>query len=328
MRIFSGIQPTGQMHIGNYLGAVRNWVALQKEHECLFCVVDLHALTVPQDPKQFPAATLDKVIELIALGIDPERSTIFVQSHVREHTELAWILNTMTPLSELMRMTQFKDKAKKHKDNINAGLLTYPVLMAGDILLYRTDAVPVGEDQTQHLEFASMVAEKFNARYGTYFKKPRAIIPPMGARVMSLQDPVKKMSKSDPFETQITMFEEPESIIKKIRRAVTDTGKEVRFDPKRKPGISNLMSLYALLSECSVGEVEKRFEKQGYSAFKKAVGEFLASRLEPFRKKKKELDRRRLYVEEIIRKGAQRSRVTAQDTMREVKERVGMLEQR
>lgn len=328
MRIFSGIQPTGQMHIGNYLGAVRNWVNLQQEHECLFCVVDLHALTVPQDPKQFSKATLDKVIELISLGVDPERATLFVQSHVREHTELAWILNTVTPVSELARMTQFKDKSKKHKDNVNAGLLNYPVLMAGDILLYRTDAVPVGDDQTQHLEFASMVAEKFNARYGTYFKKPKALIADMGARIMSLQDPSKKMSKSDAPDTQITMFEEPEMIMKKIRRAMTDTAKDVRFDPRKKPGISNLITIYSLFANCMIPEVEKKFEKQGYAGFKKAVGEFLAERLEPFRKKKKELDQRRLYIEEIIRKGAQRARVVAQDTMREVKERVGMLEQR
>lgn len=328
MRIFSGIQPTGQMHIGNYLGAVQNWAKLQREHECMFCVVDLHALTVPQDPKQFAKATLDKVIELIALGIDPEHSTLFVQSHVREHTELAWILNAITPVSELARMTQFKDKSKKHKDNVNAGLLTYPVLMAGDILLYHTDAVPVGDDQTQHLEFASMVADKFNARYGTYFKKPKALIAPVGARIMSLQDPSKKMSKSDAPDTQITMFEEPEMIIRKVKRAVTDTGKEVRFDPKKKPGISNLITIYSLFADLPIPRVEKQFEKQGYAGFKKALGEFLAGRLEPFRKKKKELDQRRLYIEEIIRKGAQRARVVAQDAMREVKERVGMLEQR
>lgn len=326
MRIFSGIQPTGELHIGNYLGAVRNWVELQKRNECLFCVVDLHAITVPQDPEAFSKATMEKAMELLAFGIDPGTSTLFVQSHVKEHTELAWIANTVTPVGELERMTQYKDKSKKYKASVNAGLLNYPILMAADILLYQTEAVPVGEDQTQHLEFARMIAKKFNSRFGKTFQEPKAILPDVGARIMSLEEPKKKMSKSDSAESQIKVFEEPALIRKKILRAVTDTGKEIRYSPTKKPGISNLLVIYSLFGEMTMQDVEKKFKNSGYAGFKKALADLLVEKLEPFRKKKKELENREVYVKEILKKGAAKAAALARFTMEDVRKRVGFLE--
>ncbi|MBI2573893.1 MAG: tryptophan--tRNA ligase [Candidatus Wildermuthbacteria bacterium] len=326
MRIFSGIQPTGAMHIGNYLGAVRNWVELQKHNECLFCVVDLHAITVPQDPGMFSKTTMEKVIELLALGIDPSVSALFVQSHVKEHTELAWILNTVTPMGELERMTQYKDKSKKYKASVNAGLLNYPILMASDILLYQTEAVPVGEDQNQHLEFTRMVAKKFNGRYGATFKEPKAVLPDLGARIMSLEDLKKKMSKSDSAESQIKIFEEPPLIRKKISGAVTDAGKEIRYDPVKKPGISNLLAIYSLFGEIAMQDAEKKFKTSGYAGFKKALADLLVEKLEPFRKKKKELENREVYIKEILKKGSAKAASLARFTMENVRKRVGFLE--
>lgn len=326
MRIFSGIQPTGEMHIGNYLGAVRNWIELQKQNECLFCVMDLHAITVPQDPGALSRATLDKVIELLALGIDPALSTLFIQSHVKEHTELSWILHTVTPVGELERMTQYKDKSKKQKTGVNSGLLNYPVLMAADILLYRTEAVPVGDDQEQHLEFTRMVAKKFNGRFGETFKEPKSILPPYGARIISLEDPKKKMSKSDSAESQIKIFDEPALIRKKILRAVTDTGKEIRYLPAKKPGISNLLVVYSLFSGMTVQDAEKKFKTSGYAAFKKALADLLVEKLDPFRRKKKELEGREVYIREILRKGMGKAHSIAKFTMDDVKKRVGFFE--
>ncbi len=325
MRIFSGIQPTGELHIGNYLGAVRNWIELQNTGECLFCVVDLHALTVTQKPEEFRKAILNKVIELLALGIDPEKCTLFIQSQVKEHTELAWILNTLAPLGDLERMTQFKDKSKKNKENINMGLLDYPVLMASDILLYKTEAVPVGQDQTQHLELARNLAKKFNALYGHTFTEPKTLLRETGAKIMSLQDPKKKMSKSDGAQTAIGIFDEPSSIEEKISHAVTDTGKEVRFDPEKKPGISNLLTIYSLMSNEPVKMLEKKFKGKGYATFKKDLTDLLVSMLEPFRKKKKELKARELYVQEILRQGASRARSIASSTMEDVRAKIGLL---
>ncbi|MCH8048572.1 tryptophan--tRNA ligase, partial [Patescibacteria group bacterium] len=227
MRIFSGIQPTGQLHIGNYLGATKNWAELQTKHDCFFMIADLHALTTVQDPQQFSQTTLAKFVELLSVGLNPEKCIIFVQSRVKGHTDLAWILSTLTPLGELERMTQFKDKAKKQHTNINAGLLTYPTLMAADILLYKTQGVPVGKDQTQHLELTRTIAKKFNSTYGKVFPEPKTLLVKEGAKIMSLKEPKKKMSKSDTEESSIGSFEEPESIQKKIQRAVTDTGKEI-----------------------------------------------------------------------------------------------------
>ncbi len=325
MKIFSGIQPTGELHIGNYLGAIKNWTELQKENECMFCVVDLHALTVFQDPEIFRKATYNKVIELLSLGLDSEKCTIFIQSSVKEHTELAWILNTLTPVGELERMTQYKDKSKKHKDNINAGLLDYPVLMAADILLYKSQAVPVGQDQTQHLELARTLAKKFNATYGQTFPEPKTMISEAGAKIMSLQDPARKMSKSDGPETIISIFEDPLSMQEKIMKAVTDAGKEIRYDPEKKPGISNLLTIYSLFANLPIKTVEKKFKGKAYAPFKKALGELLTQKLEPFRKKKKELETRELYVQEILRQSTRKAQSLASSTMEEVRKKIGLL---
>ena len=325
MRVLSGIQPTGQMHIGNYLGATKNWTELQAKHDCLFMVADLHALTVQQNPREFGKATMEKVIDLVSAGLNPEQCTIFLQSHVKEHTELAWVFNTITPLAELERMTQYKDKAKKNKKNINAGLLTYPALMAADILLYQAQGVPVGKDQTQHLEFTRMIAGKFNTLYGNTFGEPEALVLKEGAKIMSLQDPKKKMSKSDGPQTYISLFEEPESIRKKVMRATTDAGKEIVYLPAKKPGISNLLVIYSLFSEQSIQDTEKQFQGKGYAALKKSVAELLIEKLEPFRKKKKELQSRDLYLKEILKHGAKKARSIASATMEDVRSKLGLL---
>jgi len=338
MKIFSGIQPTGGMHIGNYLGAVAQWLELQEQHECFFCVVDLHAITIPQNPKELKKATKEKVVELLATGINPEKCTLFVQSHVPEHTELAWIFNTLTPLGDLERMTQFKDKtrptssgqspggrAKKQKKEVLAGLFNYPILMAADILLYKTEAVPVGQDQTQHLELTRKLAGKFNLKFGETFGMPKTILQKEGAKIMSLSDPRKKMSKSDKPNSYLGLFEEPESFKRKLMGAVTDTGKEVLFDEKKKPGISNLLTIYSLFAKESVKTTEKRFKGKGYAKLKKSLVALLIEKLEPLRKKKKELDSRELYVKEILRQGAKRAHSITKSTMAEVKEKVGFL---
>ena len=325
MRILSGIQPTGELHIGNYLGATKNWAELQAEHDCFFMIADLHALTATQDPKQFSQTTLAKFVELLSVGLNPEKCIIFVQSRIKEHTELAWILSTLTPLGELERMTQFKDKAKKQHMNINAGLLTYPTLMAADILLYKVQGVPVGKDQIQHLELARTIAKKFNSLYGKVFPEPKTLLVKEGAKIMSLKEPKKKMSKSDTKESFIGMFEEPESIQKKIQRAVTDTGKEIRYDPAKKPGISNLLTIYALFSDESLSQAEKRFTGKEYSLFKKALADLLIKKLGPLRKKKEELNSRELYVKEILRQSENRAQSIAKATMEEVREKIGLL---
>jgi len=324
MRIFSGIQPTGEMHIGNYLGAVSQWLELQEEHECFFCVVDLHAITVPQDPAELRDATREKVNELLAVGINPERCTLFVQSSVKEHTELAWMLNTLTPLGELERMTQFKDKAKKQKKEVFAGLLNYPTLMAADILLYQTEGVPVGQDQTQHLELTRTLARKFNSRFGETFKEPKTIMKKEAAKIMSLTEPTKKMSKSDSGESYLSLFEEPKSIQKKILRAVTDTGKHITYDVKKKPGISNLLTIYSLFAKKSVKNVEATFKGKDYATLKKALVGLLVKELEPFYRKKQELKSRDLYIREILRQGQQRASSVASSTMQTANERMGL----
>jgi tryptophanyl-tRNA synthetase len=313
------------MHIGNYLGAGRQYLEYQTKGDFFMMVVDLHALTVPQDPATFPAQTFNKVIELLALGIDPTKCTLFVQSPVKEHTELTWILNTLTPIGELERMTQYKDKSEKFKDNINVGLLDYPVLQAADILLYKPEIVPVGQDQAQHLELARTLAKKFNAKYGATFIEPKTMIVQEGAKIMSLQNPEKKMSKSDPANTSIGLFDQADSIKEKIMAAVTDKGKEIKYDVKRKPGVSNLLTIYSLFSGQTIKTLEKKFKGKGYAAFKRSLGELLSEKLEPMRKKKKEIDAREVYVKEILRQGANHARALAQSTMEEVRERIGLL---
>lgn len=325
MRVFSGIQPTGQLHIGNYLGAIKQWIELQEKNECIFCIVDLHALTVPYEPKNLQDLILEKAIIYLASGINPEKSIIFVQSHVKEHAELAWLLNTITPLGDLGRMTQYKEKSKKFKQNVNAGLLNYPILMASDILLYQTDLVPVGEDQKQHVELTRTIARKFNQKFGELLKIPQAKLPKMGAKIMSLQDPLRKMSKTDSPESRIGLFDEPEEIRTKIMRAVTDTGKTIKYDPKKKPGVSNLLMIYSLLSGKTIKELEKKFKGKGYAEFKKSLSDLLVNSLEPFRRKKKELLHREVYVKEILSQGAKRAQTIAQSTMQEIEKKMGLI---
>jgi len=324
MRIFSGIRPTGELHIGNYLGAIKSWISLQNDNECVFCIVDLHAITTPYDPQALQKNILDIAATYLAAGVSPEKCILFTQSHVKEHSELAWLLGSITPLGELKRMTQYKEKSRKHPEYINAGLLNYPVLMAADILLYKTDAVPVGKDQQQHVELARTIARKFNQTYGDVFTEPKTLLPKTGAKIMSLQNPKKKMSKSDDIKSCITLFDEPDAIREKIAKAVTDPGKEIKFNLSRKPGISNLLTIYSLFSNKEIKEVEKEFAKKSYSEFKKATAELLVTSLEPFRRKQKELLAREVYVQEILDRGAKRAQTIAQTTMMEVRKKMGL----
>lgn len=307
------------------MGAIKQWTELQNTGECVFFIADLHAMTIPQDPKTFSQKTLETAVELLSSGLDPEKCVIFVQSQVKEHTELAWILNTITPIGELERMTQFKDKSKQFKNSINAGLLDYPVLMAADVLLYQTDSVPVGKDQTQHLELTKTIARKFNQKYGETLKVPEAIILDMGGKIMALNDPKKKMSKSAP-ETCLFLFDEPEVIKKKIMSAVTDPGKTIKYDLAKKPGVSNLLTIYSLFSGETIGELEKKLKGKGYAELKKQLSELLIAKLEPFRRKKKELMQREVYVKEILERGRKRAEMLAKTTMSEVRQKVGLLQ--
>jgi len=324
MRIFSGIRPTGNIHLGNYLGAIKQWIELQEKNECVFCIVDLHAITTPFDPKKLQKNILETTAIYLAAGINPEKSVIFVQSHIKEHAELAWLLETITPMGELKRMTQFKEKSEQYKDYINAGLLNYPVLMAADILLYKTEAVPVGKDQEQHIELTRSIAKKFNQKFGQTFKEPASMILKEGSKIMSLTNPKKKMSKSDEAKSCIFLFDAPEEIQKKIMSAETDSGKDVIYNITKKPGISNLLTIYSLLTGKTTKEIEKEFKGKGYGNFKKSLAEVLINYLEPFRRKQKELLSREVYVQEILKQGQARALTIAQETMREVKEKMGL----
>jgi tryptophanyl-tRNA synthetase len=322
-RIFSGAQPTGNLHIGNYLGALRNWVALQHEYESFFCVVDLHAITVPQDPKQLAAKTHEVARIYLAAGIDPSVSTIFVQSDVQEHAELAWVLNCVVRISELERMTQFKDKAKKQRENVLAGLLTYPALMAADILLYQTDLVPVGQDQKQHLELTRDIAERFNRDFGETFRVPDAFIPKVGAKIMALDDPAKKMSKSDENANgRISLLDDPDTVRRKLKRAVTDSGSEVRFDESR-PAVTNLLSMFHLFTGQTPEEVESHFAGKGYAQLKNDLAEATIEFLRPFQERVSGIGDEELS--RILRDGAEKARAIASETMRQVKERMGLV---
>ncbi len=321
MKIFSGAQPTGAFHIGNYLGAIKNWAELQND-ESIFCVVDLHALTVKQDPKTLRKNILEAAAVYLAAGIDPKKSIIFVQSHVKEHAELAWILNTIARLSEMERMTQFKEKSQQHKENINIGLFSYPVLMAADILLYNTNAVPVGEDQTQHVELARTLAQRFNKTYGKTFVVPEALIRE-GARIKGLDNPSKKMAKSsDNPNNYISLDNSSQMIRNKIRRAVTDSGSEIKYE-KDKPAISNLMTIYRGFSEESFEEIEKRYTNKGYADFKNDLAEVIIKGLKPFQDRLKEI--KPDYVEKVLKKGAQDAEKIAQKTMEKVKKKIGLV---
>ena len=325
MRIFSGIRPTGELHIGNYLGAIKQWLELQAKDETIFCIVDWHAITTPYDPKKLQENIFDVAIAYLAAGLDPEKCIFFVQSQVKEHSELAWLLETITPLGELERMTQFKEKAKKNKEYVNAGLLTYPVLMAADILLYQTEAVPVGKDQEQHVELARAIARKFNQKFGEVFKEPKAMLPKFGAKILSLQNPDKKMSKSDNPAGYISLFDEPEEIKKKIVSSVTDTGRQIKYDPDKKPGISNLLTILSLFSGKSIKDIEKQFKNKGYADFKEKLVELLVLKLEPFRRKRKELLSREVYVKEILDQGQRKAEVLARSTIQEVRRKMGLM---
>lgn len=324
--IFSGSQPSGFLTLGNYVGALKNWVALQDEYDCIYCIVDLHSLTVRQDPQELRARSRSFLAQYIACGLDPEKSIIFIQSHVSAHAELTWILNCFTYMGELSRMTQFKEKAKIHSDNVNAGLFTYPVLMAADILLYQTDLVPVGEDQKQHLEISRDIAVRFNNIYGDVFTIPDGYIPKVGARIMSLQDPTSKMSKSDENpNAYIGLLDKPGVVMRKFRRAVTDSDMQIRYDEENKAGISNLMSIYSSMTGKSFDEIEKDFDGKGYGDFKTAVGESVVDTLKPIQDRYEELMEDKTYLDTVMREGAEKAEYIANKTLRKVYRKVGLI---
>lgn len=321
--IFSGIQPSGSPTLGNYLGAIKNWVDLQEDYHCYYCVVDMHAITVRQDPAELRKRCLDMLSLIIAAGLDPAKNTLYIQSHVSAHAELAWILNCFTYMGELNRMTQFKDKSARHPDNLNAGLYTYPVLMAADILLYQTDLVPVGVDQKQHLELARDIAIRFNHLYGDVFVVPDAYIPKAGARIMSLQEPTKKMSKSDDNpNAYIALLDDPNTIRSKIKRAVTDSDGEIRFS-EEKPGVSNLLSIYAAIQGISIADAERAFSGQGYGALKASVSDAVISVLEPLQKRYKEIRSDKAFLNEVITEGSAKAAKVAYKTLYKVQKKVG-----
>lgn len=323
--IFSGIQPTGRITIGNYLGALRNWVDLQEVYDCLFCVVDLHAITVQQVPSALRANTFDLVALYIACGIDPEKNTIFIQSHVPAHAELAWVLNTLTYVGELNRMTQFKEKARRHSENLNMGLMDYPVLMASDILLYDTDLVPVGADQKQHLELARDLADRFNARYTPTFVVPEPLIPQNGARIMSLSDPQSKMSKSDGNDNgYISMTDTPDMIRRKFRRAVTDSDTHIRYG-KDKPAISNLLTIYSRFAKISIDAAISQLEGKGYGELKEHTADAVIAVVEPIQKKQKELLADKAFLAGVLKTGAEEAEVRARRTLSKVYRKVGFV---
>ncbi len=325
--MLSGIQPSGELHLGNYLGAIRNWRERSGEFDCYYFMADLHTITVRQDPAALRRRTLEQLAEYIACGLDPKENTLFIQSHVHQHAELAWVLDCYTMFGELSRMTQFKDKSAKHADNINAGLFTYPCLMAADILLYQPDYVPVGEDQKQHVEICRDIATRFNGVYGEVFKLPEPFIAKAGARVMSLNQPDTKMSKSIP-EGCVFLMEKPEDIRRKFKRAITDsdTGENcVRFAPEEKPGVSNLLSIYSAVTGKSVPQVEAEFSGQGYGSFKSAVCDAVIEALRPIREEAGRILADKAYLESVYRQGAERASCVAARTLRKVYKKVGFV---
>ena len=324
--ILSGIQSTGRLHLGNYLGAIDTWVKMQEEYNCYYMIANLHSLTVRNNPETLKNNTLKIIALYVATGLNPEKNTIFIQSQVPEHSELAWILNCYTYMGELSRMTQFKDKSLKHADNINAGLFTYPVLMASDILLYKADLVPVGEDQKQHLEITRDIAERFNKIYGNTFVIPNPYIRKTSARIMGLQDPTSKMSKSsENINDVVFLDDDPDTIIKKFKKAVTDSENVVRFDPIEKPGISNLMQIYGSITGKAEKEIEEEFQGRGYGDFKMTVANAVIEKLKPIQDKYNKLLENPTYLEEIYVNGAKKARELASKTLQEVKEKIGIL---
>ncbi len=325
--MLSGIQPSGDLHLGNYLGAVKNWAELAEEFDCYYFMADLHSITVRQEPAELRRRSTAQLAQYIACGLDPERNTLFIQSHVHEHAELGWILNCYTMFGELSRMTQFKDKSAKHTDNINGGLFTYPSLMAADILLYQADFVPVGEDQKQHCELTRDIAIRFNNIYGETFKVPEPYIPKVGARIMGLSNPTSKMSKSDPAGC-VFLMEKPEDIARKFKRAITDSDTEncVRYDPAAKPGVSNLIQIYSSVTGKTIPEVEKEFEGRGYGDFKPAVGDAVIEALRPIREEAQRMITEKDYLRQVYTQGAQKASAIARRTLRKVYKKVGFVE--
>ncbi len=321
--VFSGVQPSGVLTLGTMIGALNNWVYLQDTYACYFCVVDMHAITVRQKPADLRKWTLDCVATFLAAGIDPERSTVFIQSHVPAHAELAWVLSTFTGFGEASRMTQFKDKSQQHEENVNVGLFTYPILMVADILLYQANLVPVGEDQKQHLELTRDIANRFNNAYSPTFAVPEPFIPKAGGRVMSLQEPTKKMSKSDPNKgATIFLTDTDEEIRNKIKRAVTDSGTDIVYD-ERRPGIANLMELYHITTKKSLSEIEEEFRGAGYGAFKSAVADAVVNYVRPVRERFVEVRSNVPFLTEVVRSGAERATARARKTLRTVYRKVG-----
>ena len=325
--MLSGIQPSGDLHLGNYLGAIKNWGGRSDEFNCYYFMADLHAITVRQNPADLRRRTLTQLAQYIACGLDPEKNTLFIQSHVRQHAELGWVLNCYTMFGELSRMTQFKDKSAKHADNINGGLFTYPSLMAADILLYQPDLVPVGADQKQHVELTRNIVQRFNGIYGDVFKMPEFYSTKEGARVMCLTSPENKMSKSAP-EGCVFLMEKPEDIARKFKRAITDSDTErcVRYDPVNKPGVANLMNIYSAVTGESFDEIEREFDGKGYGAFKPAVGEAVIETLRPIREEAARIIADKAYLRDIYTEGAHRAQRIAAKTLRKVYKKVGLVE--
>ncbi|CAL7963580.1 tryptophan--tRNA ligase [Gammaproteobacteria bacterium] len=324
--IFSGIQPSGNLTLGNYIGALKNWVELQTQYDCLFSLVDLHTITVRQNPKEFYQHCYDVLAIYLAAGLDPEKSAIFLQSHVPAHSQLAWILNCYAYVGELGRMTQFKDKSKKHESNINVGLFAYPTLMAADILLYQTNLVPIGADQKQHLELARDLALRFNNIYGEVFTVPEVYHPPLGARIMSLQEPTKKMSKSDTDSNAVIYILDPLDVIaNKLKRAVTDSGKDICFDAANKPGVANLLTILAVVTGKSVDQLVNEMQGQGYGKLKATVAESLIEFLRPVQGRYKELRADQAYLNRVLKLGAERAIKLSQPTLAKVYEVVGFV---
>lgn len=322
--IFSGIQPSGTLTLGNYIGALRNFSLLQDDYDCIYCIVDLHAITVRQNPADLRRRCMELAAIYIASGLDPKKNLIYCQSHVSGHAELGWILNCFTYMGELQRMTQFKAKSAAHADNINAGLFTYPVLMAADILLYQTNLVPVGVDQKQHLELCRDIAQRFNAIYGDVFTIPEGYIPKIGSKIMSLQEPTKKMSKSDPEETYIALLDDPDTIRRKIKRAVTDSDGEIRFDPENKPGVSNLLSIMSALGAGDIDAITQEMVGQGYGTLKARTADCVIAALEPLQREYKRLIADKAYLQGVLDENAKTANYLATKTLRKVQKKIGL----
>ena len=327
--MLSGIKPTGDLTLGSYLGAIKNWAERAEQYDCYYFMADLHALTTRNNPADLRRRTLEQLAQYVACGLDPQKNTLFLQSHVPAHAELGWVLNCYTMFGELSRMTQFKDKSAKNADNINGGLFTYPALMAADILLYQPDYVPVGDDQKQHVELTRDVAQRFNNLYGETFRVPEPWIPKVGARIMDLLEPTSKMSKSDEIGNgRVCLMDKPDDIMRKFKRAVTDseTGRCVYFDPEKKPGVANLMQIYSACTGKSFEEIETEFDGKGYGAFKPAVGEAVVELLRPIREEAEHILRDKAYLEGIYRDGAERASRVAERTLRKVYKKVGLVQ--